>query len=118
MDGLGRKLEQLTQTLDYCRKGISMANLLPRDENGNADLRTFENTGFFYGSLLGILVGVVIAGPHFFDWSLSSVLLTIAASSMVNGFLGWLAVVLFHPSNGAVVECPDRSDSDSTDYDD
>jgi hypothetical protein len=91
-----------------------MANLLARDENGNPDLRKFENTGFFYGSLLGILVGVVIAGPHFFEWPFSSIFLTIAASSMVIGFLGWLCVAVATPSTTAVV----GSESYSTDYGD
>ncbi len=95
-----------------------MANLLPRDENGNPDIRKFENTGFFYGSLLGILVGVVIAGPHFFDWPFASIFLTIAASSLMIGFLGWLAVVVSHPSSAGVMEFPDRSEHVDADFDD
>jgi hypothetical protein len=91
-----------------------MASLLPRDENGNPDLRTFENTGFFYGSLLGILVGVVIAGPHFFDWPFSSIFLTIAAATIAIGFLGWLSVVVATPSCTAVED----SEFNSSDYGD
>jgi hypothetical protein len=95
-----------------------MANLLPRDVNGNPDIQTFENNGFFYGSLLGILVGVVIAGPHFFNWPFSSIFLTIAAAAMAIGFLGWLAVFVATPTSTAAVEYPVGSESDRFDYDD
>jgi hypothetical protein len=95
-----------------------MANLLPRDENGNPDIQTFENTGFFYGSLLGILVGVVIAGPHFFDWTLPSIFLTIAAATAVIGFLGWIAWAVIGASGIPSVDFPEKSESFvGTDYD-
>jgi hypothetical protein len=117
MDGLGRTLEQVTPDSSlHTKKGISMANLLPRDENGNPDIQTFENTGFFYGSLLGMLVGVVIAGPHFFDWTLPSIFLTIAVATMVIGFLGWFSVAVAAPPSAAVVEVSDPSESEGADF--
>jgi hypothetical protein len=38
----------------------------------------FINSGLFYGSLLGALVGTIVAGPHFLAWSWSEILASIA----------------------------------------
>jgi hypothetical protein len=95
-----------------------MNSLLPRDENGVPQIQTFQNNGFFYGSLLGLLLGVIITGPHFFDWSLFSIFLTIAAVTAVIGFLGWIAWAVTGGLSTPSIDFPDGSESFvGTDYD-
>ncbi len=59
---------------------------------GNTVVSVFENNGLFYGALLGALCGVLIAGPHFTDWSIEKIVAAIAVSSVVVGVTGHLAV--------------------------
>ncbi len=53
---------------------------------------TYENNGLLYGAFLGALVGVLIAGPHFADWSIEKILAAIAASSAVLGMTGYFVM--------------------------
>lgn len=64
----------------------------PRGNTRHAVVPTFENNGLLYGALLGALVGVVIAGPHFNDWSIQKILASVAVLSAVIGAAGHLAV--------------------------
>jgi hypothetical protein len=95
-----------------------MNSLLPRDENCVPQIQTLQNNGFFYGSLLGLLLGVIITGPHFFEWSLFSIFLTIAAVTAVIGFLGLIAWAVTGGAGAPSSDFPDGSESFvSTDYD-
>lgn len=60
-------------------------------------IKSFENNGLLYGSLLGALVGVLIAGPHFTEWSFAKIIAVVSLCSAVIGITGHLAVIVFMP---------------------
>ena len=55
-------------------------------------IRKFESNGLLYGSLLGLLLGVLIAGPHFSEWSLGKIMAAAGICSAALGLTGYVAV--------------------------
>lgn len=52
-----------------------------------------ENNGLVYGALIGLLLGVIISGPHFQQWPIKDILFACALSSFVTAVLGHFVVV-------------------------
>jgi hypothetical protein len=75
-----------------------MSNPLARDESGKPNFRAFKNNGFVYGLPVGALVGVLIAGPHFYEWSAWKSLATILGCCAGTGILGYFAIALAYGS--------------------
>lgn len=90
----------------------------PLDSTSHRVVSTYENNGLLYGTLLGALVGVLIAGPHFSDWAIQKILAAIAVSSAVIGVTGHFAIWITY---GAISGGPrpydasEEQDSSSTD---
>jgi hypothetical protein len=107
-----------------------MSNPLARDESGKPNLRTYENNGFLYGLPVGALIGVLIAGPHFYEWPVWESLAAIFGCAIGAGILGYIAVVSAYGSeaggsnivssldderdSGGTAECSESSDSGSS----
>jgi hypothetical protein len=51
----------------------------------------YRAIGLYGGLFFGGIVGIVVAGPHFQEWSSARSLLTIAGSLAVGGLVGYLA---------------------------
>ena len=70
-----------------------------RNSQDKPTLRSFENNGFLYGLGLGALIGVVVAGPHFREWSLLTTLGTRVQirSATLNNWLGGRDALAFAP---------------------
>jgi hypothetical protein len=88
-----------------------------RDEQGNATVRTFENNGLLYGGLFGVLLGVLISGPHFNEWSVWAILATSAICALIMGLICHFAFSLMLSIGAAVpADFDDYSESESNDY--
>jgi len=55
-------------------------------------LRRYEEYGWLGGGALGVFVGVLVSGPHFFDWPVPFSLGIIGGSGALGALLGRLAV--------------------------
>jgi uncharacterized membrane protein YeaQ/YmgE (transglycosylase-associated protein family) len=64
-------------------------NTSPRDVS--AIIKRYRSNGLFGGLFFGVLVGIVVAGPHFHEWSAERSMLTIIGSLIVGGLVGYLA---------------------------
>lgn len=69
-----------------------------RDSQDKPNLRKVENNGFVYGLGLGAMIGVVVAGPHFREWSLFTSLETIFGWGVGMGILGYFAIAIAYGS--------------------
>ena len=69
-----------------------------RDEHGRPNLRTFENRGFLYGLAFGAAIGVLIAGPHFREWSFLASVGMILGCGVGFGLLGYVAIAIAYGS--------------------
>jgi hypothetical protein len=79
---------------------------------GHLKIKRFRQYGFTGGFSLGAIVGFMVAGPHFHEWSFVRSASTILGSGVVLGFLGFLAIVIAYGS--LVAGFPeDEHDSDS-----
>lgn len=78
-----------------------MSNPLARDESGRPNLRAFENNGFWYGLPAGALIGVLIAGPHFYEWPVWESLVSIFGGGFGGGILGYAAVAMAYGSEAS-----------------
>lgn len=72
-----------------------------RDKNGNPDLRSFANYGFYGGAGFGALAGVVVAGPHFYEWSAAATFGAVAGCVLLFGIIGHFAVGLAYGSQAS-----------------
>lgn len=61
-----------------------------------------ENNGLLYGSLSGLLVGVIISGPYFTHWPIGEVFLVCALSSFVTAVLCHCMVAAGRGGRGSV----------------
>ena len=61
----------------------------PRDVS--AVIARYKSIGFFGGLFLGAIVGVMVTGPNFGEWSWVRSLVTIAGSTAVGGLAGYIA---------------------------
>ena len=59
---------------------------------GEKVLRRFSSYSFMGGVAGGLLVGVLLSGPHFDAWAISTSLLVIVGSTFVGGLIGFTAV--------------------------
>ena len=59
-----------------------------------AVVKKYEGYGLIAGVGLGLLLGVMIAGPHFHDWPATASLLTILGSGTGGAIVGYLAVMI------------------------
>jgi hypothetical protein len=64
------------------------------DQQGNAVVPTFENNGLLYGGLFGVLLGVLISGPHFNAWPFWKIMATSAACALIVGLICYFAILL------------------------
>ena len=62
------------------------------DKDGKPDFKAFENYGSIYGLTLGLVAGLLVAGPHFHDWSFLTCLATICGLGILVALLGHLAI--------------------------
>lgn len=85
-----------------------------RSEPSGKAVSITENNGLLYGSLLGALVGVLIAGPHFSDWSIQKILAAIAVSSALIGMTGHFAICIVIAALSAGPNLHDYSDEQSS----
>ena len=68
------------------------------EETGEPNIKVFENYGSIYGLLLGLVVGVLIAGPHFREWPFFASLATMVGGGSVGALIGHVAIALAHGS--------------------
>ena len=71
-----------------------------------------ENDGFLYGALAGVLLGVLISGPHFADWPLWKILGVSGVCALTAGVICHLAIAATRVKRGTgpeVFETPDFS---------
>src|SRR5258706_1893801 len=61
----------------------------PRDVN--AIVNRYKSIGLFGGLFLGAVVGIMVAGPHFHEWSAARSMLTIFGSLALGGLIGYVA---------------------------
>ena len=61
----------------------------PRDVN--AIIERYKSIGLFGGLFLGGVIGVIVAGPRFHEWSAARSTLTILGSLLLGAFLGYVA---------------------------
>ncbi len=61
------------------------------ESRGRAILDRFQSYGFWGGLILGLVVGVLISGPKFRDWPLSTLLMVIAACGIAGAAIGFFA---------------------------
>jgi hypothetical protein len=78
-----------------------MRHLPTRDENGKPDLDAFANNGLLYGLPLGALAGVLMAGPHFSEWSPLKIFGMILGCGACAGILGYVAIAMAYGSAAA-----------------
>ena len=63
-----------------------------KDETpGQRILNRFGSYGFIGGLALGLIVGVLISGPHFHIWPTETSVLVIFGSAVVGGLIGFIA---------------------------
>lgn len=67
---------------------------------GGRVLRRFESYGFWTGLGLGLLAGVLVSGPSFQEWAVSTSLLVTAACTIGGGIIGALAAPIGAGSAG------------------
>jgi len=86
------------------------------DEQGNAVIRTYENNGLLYGGLFGVLLGVLISGPHFNAWPLWSIMGASAVCALIFGLICHLVMPLMFAT---LTTAPGQSEeSDQSESDD
>jgi hypothetical protein len=85
-----------------------------RHSQNKSSLRIFENNGFVYGLGLGAVIGVVVAGPHFREWSLFTSFGTIFGWGVGIGILGYFAIAIaFGSASGGFGGASDIGDDNS-----
>lgn len=77
------------------------------NEHGNAVIRTYENNGLLYGGLFGVLLGVLLSGPHFNEWPLWKI---IAATAICACFTGLICHLVVPMMFGTLTAAPDGSE--------
>lgn len=68
------------------------------EETGGPNIKAFENYGSIYGLVLGLVAGVLIAGPHFREWPFFASLATMVGGGSVGALIGHVAIVLVYGS--------------------
>lgn len=63
-----------------------------REPAGQAAARKYGGYGLFGGVALGLLVGILISGPHFDEWSASASLAIVLACAAGGALMGWLCL--------------------------
>lgn len=57
-------------------------------------LQRYKGYGLLVGLALGLLVGVLVSGPHFYEWSVAASLAVICGCAAGGAFIGWVALAL------------------------
>ena len=60
--------------------------------NAQPTLRKFRGYGLFSGIAGGILVGVLISGPHFYEWPAAESLAVVFLCAAGGALIGWLCL--------------------------
>ena len=71
------------------------------NKNGKPDIRKFNNYGAICGLALGLIGGVLVAGPKFHEWSGLSSLVTIVGSGVIGALTGHVAVAWAYTKEAA-----------------
>jgi hypothetical protein len=71
-----------------------MENADAREAIGTRVVRNYERYGLLWGLAFGLLVGVLLSGPHFYEWSAGFSLAVIFGSVVISAGIGWLAAFL------------------------
>jgi predicted membrane protein len=75
-------------------KGRAM-NAKQVEVSGAPTIKAFQNYGSVYGFLLGSVIGVLLAGPNFDNWTWFQSVSTILGSGIVLGIIGHFATAVF-----------------------
>jgi hypothetical protein len=81
-----------------------------RSITGQLVLNKYRQRGVFCGGGLGLLVGLLVSGPHFYEWSPMLAASVILGSAAAGAAIGWLfasAVVGFASANPEHGEGPE-----------
>jgi hypothetical protein len=70
----------------------SMRTDTAHEAAGTPVLRRYEGYGLLGGLAIGLLIGVLIAGPHFFEWPVGESLVAVFGSAALCAGIGWLAL--------------------------
>lgn len=54
-------------------------------------VRKYQGYGLFAGASLGIVIGILLSGPHFFEWSAGESLEVILGCAAIGAWVGWIA---------------------------
>ena len=57
---------------------------------GQLILKKYRQRGVVAGGGLGLLIGVLVSGPHFYEWSLISIVAVVFGSAAAGAAIGWL----------------------------
>ena len=58
------------------------------DSHGTQVARRYGSYGAILGGILGLIVGIVVSGPYFNEWKISTTLLVLAGCAAVGAFIG------------------------------
>jgi hypothetical protein len=61
---------------------------------GQVTLRRYKQYGLVGGIALGLLLGVLLSGPHFFEWSFGLSLAVISGCMAGCAAMGWFATAI------------------------
>jgi hypothetical protein len=63
-----------------------------REAAGTPVLRRYEGYGLLGGLAIGLFLGVLLSGPHFFEWPVGQSLTVVFGSAAVCAGIGWVAL--------------------------
>lgn len=63
-------------------------------DHGKSEMRSYAQRGLFVGAFMGLLVGVLVAGPRFYDWAVTQSVLVMFGAALVGAVVGRLAAAL------------------------
>jgi hypothetical protein len=63
-----------------------------REALGTPVLRRYEGYGLLGGVAIGLLLGVLLSGPHFFEWPVVQSLAVVFGSAALCAGIGWVAL--------------------------
>jgi hypothetical protein len=66
---------------------------------GQTALSKYQGYGLFGGVVLGFFVGVLLNGPHFYEWPAIASLAVVVGSAAAGALIGWLSLAI---ASGAV----------------